>query len=131
MIFVDSNVPMYLVGAAHPNKDRLTEVLARIAQQGETLVTSVEVYQELVHRYSTMRGLQAMDDAFAALDEIVDNVLSYGVAEVHAAKEIVHRMVHVSARDALHLAVMNSARISRILSFDRGFDAHPGIERLS
>ena len=49
----------------------------------------------------------------------------------HAAKEIVHRMVHVSARDALHLAVMNSARISRILSFDRGFDAHPGIERLS
>ena len=122
---------MYLVGVDHPNKDRGNDRLRQFAaQQGEPLVTSVEVYQEILHRYATTRHRQAINDAFDALDRIVDAVLTFGVAEVRAAKEIVHRMVHVSARDALHLAVMNSADISRILSFDRGFDAYPGIERL-
>ena len=30
MIFVDSNVPMYLVGEPHPNKDRASETLQKL-----------------------------------------------------------------------------------------------------
>jgi predicted nucleic acid-binding protein len=37
----------------------------------------------------------------------------------------------MSARDALHLAVMEQHGIERILSFDSGFDGFPGISRLS
>ena len=37
----------------------------------------------------------------------------------------------ISVRDALHVAIMRSAGVSRILSMDRGFDACLGIERLS
>lgn len=37
----------------------------------------------------------------------------------------------LSARDALHLAIMERNRVSRILSFDTGFDEYPGIKRLS
>jgi len=37
----------------------------------------------------------------------------------------------LSARDAVHLAAMAEAGVVRIMSFDRGFDDHPGIERLS
>ena len=44
MIFVDSNVPMYLVGAPHPNRNRAVDFLAR--STAERLVTSAEVYQE-------------------------------------------------------------------------------------
>ena len=36
----------------------------------------------------------------------------------------------LSARDALHVAVMEKVGVSRILSFDDGFDSLPGIERL-
>ena len=36
----------------------------------------------------------------------------------------------LSARDALHVAVMQKAGVSRILSFDDGFDSLSGIERL-
>jgi hypothetical protein len=36
----------------------------------------------------------------------------------------------LSARDALHIAVMEQQRIERILSFDAGFDGFPGISRL-
>jgi predicted nucleic acid-binding protein len=60
VIFVDSNVPMYLVGAPHP--------------------------------YSSPR---------------------------------------LSARDALHVAVMRRRKVARILSFDAGFDGLPGVTRVS
>ena len=34
-----------------------------------------------------------------------------------------------SARDAVHIAIMRRRRITRILSFDRGFDEVDGIAR--
>jgi predicted nucleic acid-binding protein len=37
----------------------------------------------------------------------------------------------LSARDALHVAVMARHDITELMSFDRGFDAYPGIERLA
>ena len=36
----------------------------------------------------------------------------------------------LSARDALHAAVMLRRGVSRIMTFDRGFDRVTGIERL-
>ncbi|MCY3892236.1 MAG: hypothetical protein OXF65_02960 [Acidimicrobiaceae bacterium] len=68
MIFIDSNVPMYLVGAAHPNKDRTVAVLTRLVQSGETLVTDIEVYQEILHRYVAIGRLDAIDPAFDAIE---------------------------------------------------------------
>jgi len=131
VIFVDSNVPMYLVGASHPNKDRAAAVLARLVGIGERLVTDVEVYHEILHRYTATQRLDAIDAAFKSLDAIADDVLTYGMAEVRAARGLIGSVDGLSARDALHVAVMRTAGISRILSFDRGFDACPGIERLA
>ena len=131
MIFIDSNVPMYVVGAPHANKDRAVSVLNELTRTGERLVTSVEVYQEILHRYSAVRRFGALDDAFQSLDAIVDDVLSFGMSEIHAAKTLIETVNGLSARDALHVAVMQSAGVSRILSFDRRFDDCPGIERLS
>jgi hypothetical protein len=36
----------------------------------------------------------------------------------------------LSARDALHLAVMGGRGVRRMRSFDTGRDGYPGIERL-
>lgn len=130
MIFVDSNVPMYLVGTAHPNKDRTIELLAELTGQGEQFVTDVEVYQEVLHRYASIRRLNAADDAFNALDRIVDEVLTFETPDVRTARELVGAVPNLSARDALHVAVMHTAGVERIMSFDRIFDACPGIERL-
>lgn len=56
MIFVDSNIPMYLVGAPHPHKDSARRLLEQTVAQGEVLVTDAEVLQEILHRYgSTLR----------------------------------------------------------------------------
>ena len=130
MIFVDSNIPMYLVGAAHPNKDRTVAMLTRLVQSDEALVTDVEVYQEILHRYIAINRFDAIDPAFEALDAIVDDVLAFGVAEVRAARALVENTAELSVRDALHAAVMASAGLTRIFSFDSGFDAVKGLERL-
>ena len=131
MIFVDSNVPMYLVGAHHPNKTRAIELVDGLIRLGDRLVTDVEVYQEILHRYTAIRRVDAIDPAFRSLDAMVDDVLSFGMPEVRIARSIIGSVDGVSARDALHAAIMRTNRVTRILSFDRGFDAVPEIERLN
>ena len=121
---------MYLVGAAHPNRNRAVELLAELSAQEERFVTDIEVYQEILHRYASIRRFNLIDDAFQALDRIVEVVLAFELSDVRAAKTLVDEVPGLSARDALHVAVMRKAGIERIISFDRGFDACPGIERL-
>ena len=131
MIFIDSNVPMYLVGAPHPNKDRTLAALARLVRDGERFITDVEVYQEMLHRYTSIHRLDAIDAAFESLDAIVDDVMTFGLSEIRDAKSLIGSVGGLSARDALHVAVMRKAGTNRILSFDHGFDICPEIIRLS
>ena len=130
MIFIDSNVPMYLIGASHPNKTRAIELVNRLVRGGERLVTDIEVYQEILQRYTAIQRTDAIDVAFRSLDAIADEILTFGMQEIRAAKSIIDAVDGVSARDALHVAIMRSSRIDRILSFDRGFDAFPELDRL-
>jgi predicted nucleic acid-binding protein len=51
MIFVDSNIPMYLVGAEHPHKIDAQRILEKCISDDERLVTDAEVLQEILHRY--------------------------------------------------------------------------------
>lgn len=130
MIFVDSNVPMYLVGASHPNKERALTLLTRLVRSGERFVTDVEVFQEILHRYTAIQRPDAIDPAFASLDAIADNILTFGMLEIRAARSLIDVVKGISARDALHAAVMRKAGVHRILSFDSGFDSIPEIERI-
>jgi len=57
LIFIDSNIPMYLVGAMHPHKADAQQLLARCVSRRERLVTDAEVLQEILHR--TWRALVA------------------------------------------------------------------------
>ena len=95
------------------------------------LVTDIEVYQEILHRYTTIGRQDAIDPAFDVLDAIVDDVLGFGMQEIRSARSIIASVPGLSARDALHLAIMRGAGITRILSFDRGFDRCAGIERIN
>ena len=51
MILIDSNVPMYLVGAPHPHKIDAQRLLERLVAERQRLVTDAEVFQEILHRY--------------------------------------------------------------------------------
>ena len=130
MIFIDSNIPMYLVGAAHPHKAEARVILERLITEGQRLVTDAEVLQEILHRYTAIQKREALGPALQAILDIVDEVIAIGKAEVIRAAEIVQNPALMSARDALHIAVMERHGIRSILSFDGDFDRWPGIERI-
>ena len=131
MILVDSNIPMYLVGLPHPHKSDAQRLLERLVSDRERLVTDAEVLQEIMHRYVAIKRRDAIQPAFDALLGIVDQVLEITRSTAERAKRIVLGQQRLSARDAIHLAAMEQHGISRILSFDSGFDGFPGVIRLS
>jgi predicted nucleic acid-binding protein len=130
IVFVDSNVPMYLVGAPHPHKADAQRLLEAAVAGGDRLVTSAEVLQEILHRYTAIGRRDAIQPAFDVLLGVVDEVIAVGRGDVERAKAIVLGIETLSSRDAVHAAVMERGKITCILSFDAGFDAVPGLTRL-
>ena len=129
MIFVDANVPMFLIGAEHANKSKSRALLEAAIVAGEPLVTDAEVLQEILHRYVAIDRRDAIEPATAAILGVVDEVFPVELEDVRRASAIV-RSSRLTARDALHVAVMQRRGVDRILSFDQGFDGIPGVSRL-
>ncbi|MGA7410718.1 MAG: type II toxin-antitoxin system VapC family toxin [Bryobacteraceae bacterium] len=130
MIFVDSNVPMYLIGAAHPHKTESQVILERLIATGRRLVTDAEVLQEILHRYAAIEKCEAIGPAFQLVLDLVDEVLPIEKKDVLRAGEIAQNPALMSARDAVHIAVMERHGIRSILSFDGDFDRWPGLQRI-
>ena len=62
--------------------------------------------------------------------DIVDEVFPIEKTEVLRAGEIAQNRALLSARDSVHIAVMERHRIRSILSFDGDFDRWPGLQRI-
>jgi uncharacterized protein len=131
VIFIDSNIPMYLVGADHSNKGHARRLIERAVADGEALATDAEVLQEILHRYTAIDRRDAIGPAFDALLGVVDIIHPIELEDVFRARRVVTSASRLSARDALHLAVMQRRGIDRILSFDAAFDGLPGISRVT
>jgi predicted nucleic acid-binding protein len=131
VIFVDSNIPMYLIGADHPRKTDAQRLLERAIVAGEALVTDVEVFQEILHRYVAIDRRDAIAPAWELLTSITDQVVPIDRDDVTVARDLVLAGAAVSARDAIHVAVMRRLGCTHILTFDRGFDAIPGVTRIA
>jgi hypothetical protein len=130
LIFIDSNIPMYLMGSAHPHKTESQVILERLIAAGERLVTDAEVLQEILHRYVAIDKREAIGPALQVTLDIVDEVIPIEKSEVLRAGEIVQSRVLMSARNAVHIAVMERHGIRSILSFDGDFDRWPGLQRI-
>lgn len=119
---------MYLVGGDHPNRERAREVLEVAIAAGERLVTDAEALQEILHRYVAINRREAIVPAWNALRRVVDEVYPIELADVEKARVLVGTS-RLTARDALHLAVMQRHDVAEILTFDMAFDGIPGIRR--
>jgi len=130
VILLDSNIPMYLIGADHPNRDIARLSLQQCFASGERIVTDAEVLQEIIHRYVSIHRRDAIEPAFDAMLGLVDEVFPIERQDVERAQRIVMSTARLSARDAIHVAVMQRRDIPRIMSFDHGFDDVPGLTRV-
>jgi hypothetical protein len=131
VVFIDSNIPMYLIGAAHPHKTDAQRLLERCIAIEQRLVTDAEVLQEILHRYAAIGRPDAIQPAFDSLLGVTDEVFPVERIDAEKAKDVLLGSKGLSARDALHVAIMRRYGVSEILSFDTGFDGCPGIKRLT
>jgi predicted nucleic acid-binding protein len=130
LIFVDSNIPMYLAGAPHPHKADSQFLVARLAAAGQSLVTDAEVLQEILHRFIAIGRREAISPVMKVLLDLVDDVFAVEKYDELRAAEIAQNRELFSARDAIHIAVMEHRGIESILSFDADFDRWPGLKRI-
>ncbi len=81
-------------------------------------------------RYVSIDRRDAIQPAFDALLGVVDEVFPVESKDVHRAKDLVQGHKGLSARDALHAAVMYRHGVDRIVTFNKDFDSLPGIRRV-
>lgn len=130
MVFIDASVPMYLIGAAHPNKVDAQRRLETLVTQRVRLLTDAEVLVEILHRYTAIERRGSIQPAVDALLGVVDEVLPIDRDSSERAKQLVLQYPTLSVRAALHVATMQREGIENVLSFDPAFDRIPGLTRL-
>ena len=130
MTFIDSNIPMYLLGSDHPHKADARILIERLIAAGQRLVTDAEVMQEIIHRYVAIRKREIIAPAFRLMLDLVDEVFPVEQSNVIRASQIAGMPAQVSARDAVHIAVMEQRGVTSILTFDKDFDRWPGLRRV-
>ena len=128
--FIDSNIPMYLIGADHPNKFRAKVLIEKLIAEKAHLITDVEVFQEILHRYTAINRRDAIQPCFDMLSGIIDTKVSIDEKLIEKTKSLVLEYNNISARDALHIAAMKENDCSTIVSFDSGFDCISNIDRI-
>lgn len=122
---------MYLVGSAHPLKDRVVELVPSLASLGEEFVTSVETFQEIIHRYHCLKDMKHLEVAYQALEEMVTTVVEMTKSDIDQARLLVLRYPALSSRDCIHVAVMERMGCKRVWTYDEGFDLVPRLTRVS
>ncbi|MCB1215436.1 MAG: type II toxin-antitoxin system VapC family toxin [Deltaproteobacteria bacterium] len=121
MIFVDSNIPMYAAGKPSEFKEACIQFLLKIEQLKVQAASSVEVLQEILHRFYALRRLQEGVEVYQRFRALPLHFFEIKVEDLDEAKEILISSHHLSSRDAIHLAVMRRNKINKIVTYDRGF----------
>ena len=91
--------------------------------------TSTEVLQEILYRYSALRRLDLAGEVYDLFVQLCPVVHEVALADTDRARDLLLDVERLSARDAIHAAVMLNHRVEWIASFDDGFDGLPGIQR--
>lgn len=130
LCFLDTNIVMYAVGKEHALKAPCIAALRTIEAGELRVVTSVEVLQEIVHRYQGAGRLDLAQRVIDDLKVLCEEIFPVHLPDLEAALSLLHAHATISARDALHAAVMLRHGIQQILSTDRHFDEISEIRRL-
>ena len=131
MVFVDSNVPMYVAGGEHAHREPARRLLAR-ARAGEVdICTSTDVLQEILYRYSALHRRDLAASVYDLFVQICPTVFPVTLADTDRARTLLQDSSAIGVRDAIHAAVMLNHDVSEIATFDAGFDHIEGIRRIT
>jgi predicted nucleic acid-binding protein len=128
--FLDTAVFMYAGGSEHPHRDSCRAILRQVDEGTLDATTSVEVVQEILHRFLAIRR----PEVGAAMAGQVMDAFAPVLPVTHGVMRRVPRLVvaypRLSARDLIHVATCIGEGIDTIVSPDRGFDQVREVRRL-
>jgi predicted nucleic acid-binding protein len=129
-VFIDTSVVMYAAGGEHPLREPCRRIIDRAADGSIDAVTSVEVIQEILHRF--LATGRADDGATLAerTQDLFAPVLPITHALMRGIPPLAGRYPGLSARDIVHVATCVHEGMTDIVTADRGFDAVSEIRRL-
>ncbi len=122
MNLIDTHIFIYAAGRQHPLKDPCIIALSKVVEAPGNFNIDVEVLQEILHVYSTRGELQKGVEMVRDLLVLFPNPFPVGKHELVAATSLITRYPGISARDALHAAVVVQHSLTGIVSTDRDFD---------
>lgn len=128
-ILIDSNIPMYFAGREHPNRPPSERFFAAVERKEVDACTSAEVLQEILYRYSALHRLDLARQVYDLFVIVCPVVLDVTLADTNRARDLLMGRPGISARDALHAAVMLNHGVEWIATFDAGVDRVAGIRR--
>lgn len=130
IVFIDANIPMYGAGRDHPHREPSLRFLEAVRRNEIEGCTSTEVLQEILYRYSALRRFDLAREVYQLFVSICPIVFDVTLTDTNRALDLmVVEHDALSARDAVHAAVMLNRGIEWIATFDAGFDGVTGIRR--
>jgi predicted nucleic acid-binding protein len=121
---------MYVAGGDHPHRAPSRRFLERVRTGAVEAVTSTEVLQEILYRYSAIGRREMGSELYDLFVEVCPVVLSVTLSDTDRARDLLIAVNGISARDAVHAAVMLNHDIEWIATYDSAFDGIPDIRRL-
>ena len=122
-LFLDSNIFLYAIGGESPHREPCRAILAAVGQGTLDAVTSSEVLQEILRVRARRSDIKDATRAARAAADIVAEVLPVTREDVLSACGLLDKHPNLSARDALHVAVMKNSNLTLLVSIDRDFDS--------
>lgn len=118
-------------GPAHPIKVPSLAVLSLAASRPRDFWTNAEVLQEILYRYMSLnrwaQGKIILAEFATLMRGRIEPVLP---GDVELAAALVRVLPGFTARDLVHLAIMQRVGADTLVSADRGFDRAPSVRRL-
>jgi uncharacterized protein len=87
-VFLDSNIPMYVAGRAHPNREPSRRLLARVRSSEVEGCTSTEVLQEILYRYRALERCDLPRTVYDLFVQICPVVFDVTLADTDRARDL-------------------------------------------
>lgn len=122
-VFIDTNIPMYAAGTAHPYRQPAQRIIAAIASGQLVALTDSEVFQEILYRYFSIgqraQGLLIFDNFRQVM---AGQILPVEDVDVQQARLFADRYSSLQPRDLIHLAIVVRHKVAEIVTTDHDFD---------
>ena len=129
MRLLDANVVIYAIGREHFYRRPCQLLMEQAQDQPDDFVIDVEALQEVLHFYSRRGELNRGIESVEGLLSRLPNIIPVSAAEIRVAMRLMSETRNLSARDAIHAAVVIEHGLEGIISADGDFVRIPGLRR--